>query len=315
MDLRRIKILPLLLIVSLLISGCTQQAAPEVPESGSNYAVYYASLSDTDLRSTPYVTEKTGEEAIRELFTLIQSGSFSEGHPAVPQDVVLDHIAWQEACLVLYLTGKYPKAGTAEEILCRAAIVRTLTCLPEVEGVSFYVDDEPLKDGDGTEVGIMSEESFLENADVDAEEAELVTVTLYFANARGDALTAETMEVAKLSSTSLETLIMERLIEGPKEAGHKATLPANTAFLTTSVKENICYVNFDSSFLSLVFPVDSTLSVYSIVNSLTELENVDKVQLTVDGTANVALADNSKLSFAVPFERNMSLVEKQAAEN
>ena len=60
----------------------------------------------------------------------------------------------------------------------------------------------------------------------------------------------------------------------------KATLPGTTKLINVSVAERICYLNFDSSFRNTI---DNKLTedvvLYSIVNSLTSLPTVDKVQI------------------------------------
>ena len=128
---------------------------------------------------------------IRELYTAICGGNFSDGHSAVPSGVRLDHIAWQEDSLVLYLTGNYPAAGTAEETLCRLVIVKTLLAEAGVESVIINVNDSPLKDTDGQEVGRIQEEDFLMDVATSPDERRRVIVTLYFANENGTALTTE----------------------------------------------------------------------------------------------------------------------------
>ena len=55
--------------------------------------------------------------------------------------------------------------------------------------------------------------------------------------------------------------------------------------------------------------VDLRLSVYSIVNSLTELPGINKVQLLIDGESNVVLGDNIRLENV--FERNLDLTAQE----
>ena len=51
-----------------------------------------------------------------------------------------------------------------------------------------------------------------------------------------------------------------------------------------------------------------TLAVYAIVNSLTSLDGIDKVQFSINGETNVTLG-LSKLSLAEPFAFNIDIVE------
>ena len=52
------------------------------------------------------------------------------------------------------------------------------------------------------------------------------------------------------NNTSIEKLIMEQLMRGPTTSKAQATIPAETKLLGVSVKDGICYVNLDSTFLT-----------------------------------------------------------------
>ena len=88
------------------------------------------------------------------------------------------------------------------------------------------------------------------------------------------------------SSYSIEKDVINRLIQGPFEDGYFRTLPANLQVISISVKDKICYVNFDSSFLTDALSIDGNLIVYSIVNSLTELPDVQRVQMCIRDRQN-----------------------------
>ena len=51
------------------------------------------------------------------------------------------------------------------------------------------------------------------------------------------------------------------------------------------------------------------IPVYALVNSLTELQTVNKVQITVNGSANVAY--RNVISLAAPLEREEKYVESK----
>ena len=121
---RTIRRMVWLLVLACLLVGCGQQTAEEEALAGAY--VYYINNSGTALLSAPSGVEGNDENALKKLFVTLRDGEFPEGHSALPKTVDLDHTAWQEKCLVLYLTGEYPQAGTPEETLCRAALAQTL---------------------------------------------------------------------------------------------------------------------------------------------------------------------------------------------
>ena len=99
---------------------------------------------------------------------------------------------------------------------------------------------------------------------------------------------------------------MSQLIEGPKGSKLKATLPGTTKLINVSVADRICYLNFDSSFRNTI---DNKLTedvvLYSIVNSLTSLPTVDKVQISLDGENDGMLLYNYKLSDMYEFNKDI----------
>ena len=79
---------------------------------------------------------------------------------------------------------------------------------------------------------------------------EKTELTLYFSNAAGDGLVEEKREVMRNTNTSLEKLIVEQLIEGPREPDSYPTLPPDMKLLNVMVSESVCSINLDSAFLN-----------------------------------------------------------------
>ena len=66
-------------------------------------------------------------------------------------------------------------------------------------------------------------------------------------------------------------------------------------------------MDLDNTFLTQIYNVTSDVTIYSITNSLVELSNVNKVQISINGNINVTYRENTSLSTV--FERNLELVE------
>ena len=56
-----------------------------------------------------------------------------------------------------------------------------------------------------------------------------------------------------------------------------------------------------------ILPVSPAVTVYSIVNSLCELSNVNKVQISVKSSTNIIFGDTIDLS--QPLERSLDIIE------
>ena len=138
-------------------------------------------------------------------------------------------------------------------------------------------------------------------------------LTLYFANKEGNGLVKEECEVHYSSNISLDKLVMTKLIEGPENSELQATLPSGTKIVMISVADGICYVNLDETFKNdQNNKIMEQIVLYSIVNSLTELPDVQKVQLSINGDSSGNLRFNYSLSEL--YERDDSLIVSSNAD-
>ena len=83
----------------------------------------------------------------------------------------------------------------------------------------------------------------------------------------------------------IEQYIINELIKGTKEKSMNSILSPDTVLASVDVEENLCYLNFKSNFIAENTGGDSheKLVIYSIVNSLTELQTIGRVQFYIDG--------------------------------
>ena len=101
---------------------------------------------------------------------------------------------------------------------------------------------------------------------------------------------------------------MEQLIAGPTEEGFYATIPKDTKVMSVTTKDGVCYVNLDTGFTAQGYDVLGTVTIYSIVNSLTDLPGITSVQILVNGETNINYKDN--ISLGTTFQKNPEIVEK-----
>ena len=211
--------------------------------------------------------------------------------------------------LYLYFDVNYVSMKPEQEILCRAALARTLTQIQGVDYISIYCGDQPLMDRQGNPVGAVAASDFILNtSNVNAYEK--TELKLYFADKTGTKLVAETREVVHNINTSMEQLVVEQLLAGPKEEGHLAVLPSECKVLSLSVTDNVCYINFDSAFLKMEHPVNEYLPIYAIVDSLAEMTNITRVQIMVNGSQNVMFRDVVSLNNTFEVNRDYIGEEK-----
>ena len=78
--------------------------------------------------------------------------------------------------------------------------------------------------------------------------------------------------------------------------------------LSVTAKDRVCYVDLSEEFLTPMNNVTSQTVLYSIVNSLTELPGISKVQILINGETNLTYQESVR--FETIFERNLDLIEE-----
>ena len=154
----------------------------------------------------------------------------------------------------------------------------------------------------------MAADTFIENAGNEINAYEKVNLRLYFANETGDRLVEENRRnVVYNSNISLEKLVVEKLVEGPTVEGAYPTINPATKIISVTVQDGTCYVNLNDDFLNQPYNVVSDVTIYSITNSLVELSNVNRVQISINGETNLSYRENMSLNTV--FERNLDIME------
>lgn len=303
-----IRWLALVILASLLLGGCRSQEVPVSKPEENQYVIYYLNTGVTRLEPVTYTAENTDAlDLIQELYQQLRTVPVDmDVASPLSSKVELQRLQWDQNVLYMYFDANYTLMGTSQEILCRAALTKTMTQIQGVDYVNIYSGEQPLMDSSGNPVGMLSASDFMDNiSDVNAyEKSEL---TLYFADASGQHLQAETREVMHSINTSMERLVVEQLLEGPETEGLKSTIPPDARLLNISVTDNVCYLNFDSAFLNNTLDVADEIPIYSIVDSLTQLTAVNRVQFSVNGSPAVMFRD--RISLDALFEQNMDYVK------
>lgn len=292
--------------VVLLVAGAA--GCGNHQEEVSDYYIYYINKEKTKTVAVGYEPQETDtKEMIQEFLNILfQDAKDPQCRRPAPKGVNLDSWKLGDDQLYLYFNSAYEEMGNIEEVLCRAAIVRTLIQVEGVECISFYIGDAPLVDKEGTPVGVMTAESFIENPGEQINSIQTANITLYFSNQAGDGLVEEEQEVHYSSNISLEKLVMEQLLKGPLGEG-RAAIPDGTKLIGVSVLDGVCFVNFSEGFLNQNYEIAEPVVIYSIVNSLAELPNVNKVQISVNGDSNQVYREKMELS--AMYERDLDYMD------
>ncbi len=299
-----------LLLMAAII--CVLTACGKSEETGTPIEISYLNQAETQIiPEVHYLQGKETTDRIVEVLSLLgEVPDSKELKATLTGSIYIVSYTYDDGQVIVSMSDKYKELSKTTEVLIRAALVRSLTNIPGVEYVMLTVNGEPLTDSSGTALGIMTADMFLDGAGTPFNSYEQTTIRLYFANETGDGLISinrNLLHNMDMSNISMEKLVIEQLIKGPVNDSSYATVNPETKLLSVTVKDGICYVNFDSGFLTPVNNVTSEVAIYSVVNSLVELTNVNKVQISVDGNKDMKFREKYELSTV--FERNLQIIE------
>ena len=303
----RFALLCLLAVVLAGITGCGRNSGDE-----GEYYIYYLNKEKTKIIPEPYELKAKQEDTLAVIEELLlrltaELEDVDYMNP-IPKEVSLLDYKLEESLLTLYFSAEYLSLDKIDEAISRAAIVRTMLQAEGVECLSFYAGDAPLADHKGNPVGIMTNDSFIENPGEQINSIETAELTLYFANKKGNGLVTETREVHYSSNISMEKLVMEHLLEGPESKDAQSAIPEGAKLMNVSVLEGVCYVSLDENFMKQNYNIEEAVVIYSIVNSLSELSAINKVQISVNGDSQGVYRE--KLELNTVYERNLDYLDE-----
>jgi spore germination protein GerM len=108
------------------------------------------------------------------------------------------------------------------------------------------------------------------------------TLTLYFSDDQAMKLVKESREATQTAEPAAAAV--RALIEGPKGAG-LATIPAGARLNGITIKDGVATVDLSREFVDGLpgGSASERMAVYSIVNSLTEFNTIERVKFQIDG--------------------------------
>lgn len=279
-------------VTAVFLSGCGNK------KEDYEYYISYVDSGQTQTVQSGYKPKNVSVDGlIQEFLDLLATDTDTLDYvKAIPEGVGIESWEVKQDCLYLDFDSAYAKLDPITEILCRLAVVKTMTQIDGIGSVSFLVKGEPLRDCKGDVVGTMTIDSFVENPGEQINSFQHAAIDLYFSNEDGDGLVKETQEVYYNSNISMEKLVMEHLISGPKSSGMRKAIPEEAKLINIAVVDGNCYVNLDENFKNHNYELQEHVVIYSIVNSLASLENINQVQISVNGDTSGIYRKDYELS-------------------
>jgi germination protein M len=310
---RKTGFLSVMLILALVFSACGAKK-----ESGVKYKLY-----DLNTDKTGIVTEiielnkagtlKTAEKLLKEM-----SSKASSGDRTRPMTKLTYQGVWfdaDEGKLTVSFDGTYNNLDGIEETLTRSCICLTLLQIRGVSSVKIEVDHKPIKLANQTDVGAMSQNSFVLDFTGGDSVMQSASVSLYYPSQNGKGLIKETKNISYASNMSLERVVLKYLSAQPESKKADRAIPENTSLINLYVADGVCYINFGSSFTNNASDDVMRLRVYAIANSLSGIGRVKRVQISVDGKSlSLANVRDSENGLYVPDDSIVLNKDKEGEE-
>ena len=299
----------LCLFALLLLSACSRNTAPE---TDSEYiSVYHLVREDYRTRGSLLRSElircndPQPETLVRgAAYALMRVPEDDELTSAIPDGVRIEDVSLIGRTVTVLMSEGYLDLGSMDKTITDACIVLTMCSVPDVDHVA-------LRTANTSPSRAMSSEDILLRNTLTSES--LLELRLYFPQSDGGVLSAEYRQISLDEDIPTERLIIDELIKGPQSDRLVPILPENTAVLSVYTQDGLCTVSLSESFLSdrEYSSQEIKLAVYSIVNSLTCLSTVDRVQINVRNN-NVQMIGDFDISHSL--SRRSSIIGSAIVE-
>lgn len=128
--------------------------------------------------------------------------------------------------------------------------------------------------------------------EISEEQMRQTKVILFFANSETGELESEIKIVdANLLINEPYKEIMNWLIKGPQSSNLKKLIPEGTAMHDIKVEKSCAIINLSNEFLNYETEENKLKIINSIVNTLTNLKEIDSVRFLINGEENEKLSE------------------------
>jgi germination protein M len=127
---------------------------------------------------------------------------------------------------------------------------------------------------------------------------EMIEVNLYFSDSQAMYLVSEKRKIPQTTSLAMAKQVVVELIKGPTSSDLYSTIPEGTRVNEVYIADDIVYVDLSEEVFKN-HPGGSSgelMTVYSIVNSLTEISPIKGVQILVEGNERNSLVGHVDIS-------------------
>lgn len=219
--------------------------------------------------------------------------------------VKIESIKVDENIVSVYFSDSYRSLVPADRLIVNASVVKTLTQAEGIEGVRVYAGGKIYTDDSGSPLPVLTNDSFL--FEDKSGETKYIQMCVYYADETGAFLKPVIRDIAYQSGKSPEQLAIEQILADPGSAGLHSAVPEGTKLNSVKVSDGVCYVDLSREFLNPAGNCLPEVSVYSVVDTLVEINGIRRVQILIEGS-EANMKDNVDISGRL--SRNLDLLEE-----
>lgn len=189
----------------------------------------------------------------------------------------------EDTNLIVDLSSEFNSfSGSVAEIIGVGSIVNTMAQFEDIERVKILVEGEELIGPSGKARG------FMEPFPLNPQQETTKEVILYFGDENATHVTPEKRNINipdNIDKQGYIKRLVDELIKGPETENINPTIPSETKVLSVSIEDNIAHIDFSEEMHTKHWggATGEAMTINSIVNTITELDYIDKVKITVKG--------------------------------
>lgn len=109
------------------------------------------------------------------------------------------------------------------------------------------------------------------------------TVKLYYGDAQNEKMVTEEREISYRDQAAKYQTVLEELINGPQNESYRSNISTNTTVYGTIRQNDKLIVDLSEEFTQFGGSVAEIIGIGSVVNTLTQFEDIDQVKILVEG--------------------------------
>lgn len=240
-----------------------------------------ASTIVAEERDIQYKNTKTMSETVIE--ELINGPKDSKNKSIFNKDVELLSVEVHKNDAIVDFSKEFISDDKAKNLLATYAVVKSLCQVNGINSVKVTVCGEEILSPDQNSIGFLSDEDIDLVTDTMTKDSK--QIALYFQDKNSNILLRETRVIKITDTAPIEQYVVNELIKGTQSEKAKNIISLDTQLISAQTTDNTCFINFKSGFVekNTGNPEMENLVIYSIVNSLCEIDGVQSVSFLVDG--------------------------------